>query len=159
MATATPDAPDFVFPSIKGGDIKLSDWRGKPVLVVNTASMCGFTHQYAGMQSLADLLGTQGLVLAVPSEDFEQEYGSEAEVASFCEMTFGLKLPMTKIAHVAKGEVHPFFAWLRDTQGFVPDWNFNKVLIGPDGNFVAAFGSDPDPMDDEIKGAVLGLLA
>ena len=77
----TTAAPDFVFPSIKGGDFRLGDWRGKPVLVVNTASMCGFTPQYAGMQALADLLGPRGVVLAVPSDDFEQEYGSEAEVA------------------------------------------------------------------------------
>ena len=159
MPQPAPAAPDFTFPAIRGGDFKLSDWRGKPVLVVNTASMCGFTRQYAGMQSLADLLGTRGVVLAVPSEDFEQEYASEAEVADFCEMNFGLKLPMTRIEHVAKGKVHPFFAWLRDTQGFVPDWNFNKVLIGPDGQVVATYGSDPDPMGDEIKGAVLGLIA
>ena len=159
MTKPASAAPDFTFPSIKGGEIKLSDWRGKPVLVVNTASMCGFTKQYAGMQSLADLLGDRGVVLAVPSEDFEQEYASEAEVANFCKMNFGLSLPMTRIEHVAKGEVHPFFAWLKDTQGFVPDWNFNKVLIGPDGKVVATYGSDPDPMGDEIKNAVLGQLA
>jgi glutathione peroxidase len=159
MATTAQTEPDFVFPSIKGGDFRLSDWRGKPVLVINTASMCGYTKQYAGMQSLADLLGPRGIVLAVPSDDFAQEYSSEDEVAGFCEMTFGLKLPMTRIEHVAKGDVHPFYAWVRDTAGFVPDWNFNKVLIGPDGSIAATFGSEPDPMDDEIKGAVLGLLA
>lgn len=159
MANTANAAPEFVFPSIKGGEIRLNDWRGGPVLVVNTASMCGFTPQYAGMQALADLLGPRGKVLAVPSDDFAQEYGTEDEVAGFCEMSFGLKLPMTKIQHVAKGAVHPFYAWVRETSGFVPEWNFNKVLIGPDGRIAATFGSDPDPMGDEIKGAVLGLLA
>jgi glutathione peroxidase len=150
--------PDFTFPAIKGGEFKLGDWRGGPVLVVNTASMCGLTPQYAGMQALADLIGTRGVVLAVPSDDFAQEYGTEDEVASFCEMTFALKLPMTKIQAVAKGAVHPFYAWVRDTSGFVPDWNFSKVLIGPDGSIAATFASELDPMSDAVRGAVLGLL-
>ena len=158
MTTSNPSAPEFVFRALKGGEIRLADLRGGPVLVVNTASMCGFTAQYAGMQALADLLGPRGTVLAVPSDDFAQEYGTEDEVAGFCEMTFGLKLPMTKIESVAKGAVHPFYAWVRDTTGFVPDWNFNKVLIGPDGQIAATFGSDPEPMGDEIKGAVLALV-
>lgn len=157
MTSTADTAPDFVFAAIKGGEIRLSDLRGGPVLVVNTASMCGLTPQYAGMQALDDLLGPRGTVLAVPSDDFAQEYGTEDEVAGFCEMTFGLKLPMTKIQHVAKGAVHPFYAWVKGSTGFVPDWNFAKVLIGPDGQIAGTFAATLDPMSDEVRGAVLAL--
>lgn len=150
--------PSFTFRGIKGGEIRLEDLRGGLVLVVNTASMCGLTPQYADLQQLADLMGPRGTVLAVPSNDFAQEYDSEDEVAEFCDMNFRLKLPMTAIQHVAKGAVHPFYAWVRDTSGFVPDWNFAKVLIGPEGEIAATFKAQTEPMSDEVKGAVTALL-
>jgi glutathione peroxidase len=154
---AVSGAPGFTFPSIDGGDYRTQDWRGKPVLVVNTASMCGFTPQYAGMQKLQDHLGDKGIVLAVPSDDFNQELATEAEVKSFCALNYGLTLPLTTIQHVAKAPVHPFYAWVKGQTGFVPGWNFNKVLLGPDGQIVATWGSLTDPMADAIRGRMEAL--
>ncbi len=157
MAQAADPAPSFQFTAIDGGSYDTAKWRGKPVLVVNTASMCGYTPQYADLQALSDHYGDKAVVLAVPSDDFNQELASEAEVKDFCELNYNLTLPMTTIAHVAAGEVHPFYAWISDTIGFVPGWNFNKVLIGPDGAFVQAWGSDDQPMG-AVKDAMDAIL-
>ena len=153
------DPRDFRFASIDGGDLSLSDWSGQPVLVVNTASLCAFTDQYSGLQALQDRYADQGLVvLAVPSGDFRQELGSDSEVKDFCEMTFGLELPMTEITSVRGPQAHPFYAWLREEHGFTPRWNFNKVLIGPDGSFVEAFGSTVRPDAPKLVRAIEALL-
>lgn len=157
MAEAADHAPSFQFTSIDGGTYDTAKWRGKPVLVVNTASMCGFTPQYADLQALSDHFGDKAVVLAVPSDDFNQELASDAEVKDFCALNYALTLPMTTIAHVAAGDVDPFYAWVSDTQGFVPGWNFNKVLIGPDGNFVQAWGSNAKPMG-AVKDAMDAVL-
>lgn len=158
VALAAQTAPSFQFPSIDGGTYDTAKWRGKPVLVVNSASMCGFTPQYAGLQELSDFYGDKAVVLAVPSDDFNQELSSDAEVKKFCELNYSLTLPMTTIEHVAKGEIHPFYKWVSDTQGFVPGWNFNKVLLDRDGNFVKAWGSTAKPMG-VVKETIDGLLA
>ncbi len=158
-AGAGGTAPNFVFPAIDGGAYRTSDWRGKPVLVVNSASMCGFTPQYAEMQELQDHLGDKGVVLAVPSDDFSQEYGTDAEVKQFCALNYDLTLPMTTIQHVARGGLHPFYAWLKDTRGFVPGWNFNKVLLAGDGSFVQGWGSMTGPMSDEIRSRMEAMIA
>ena len=157
MAKAADAAPSFQFTSIDGGKYDTAKWRGKPVLVVNTASMCGYTPQYTDLQALSDYYGDKAVVLAVPSDDFNQELASNSEVKEFCELNYALTLPMTTIAHVAAGEVDPFYAWVSDTQGFVPGWNFNKVLIGPDGNFVQAWGSNAKPMG-AVKDAMDAIL-
>lgn len=158
MAQAADAAPSFTFTSIDGGSYDTAQWRGKPVLVVNTASMCGYTPQYTDLQALSDHYGDKAVVLAVPSDDFNQELASDAEVKEFCELNYSLTLPMTTIAHVAKGQVDPFYAWVKDSQGFVPGWNFNKVLIGPDGQFVKGWGSNAKPMG-AVKDAMDALLA
>ena len=158
MAEAADSAPSFQFTSIDGGNYDTATWRGKPVLVVNTASMCGYTPQYADLQALSDHYGDKAVVLAVPSDDFNQELSSDTEVKDFCELNYNLTLPMTTIAHVSAGDVHPFYAWVNDTQGFVPGWNFNKVLIGPDGIFVQAWGSNAKPMG-AVKDAMDAVLA
>jgi glutathione peroxidase len=155
---AADAAPGFTFQSIDGGSYDTADWRGKPVLVVNTASMCGFTPQYNDLQALSDKYGDRAVVLAVPSDDFNQELSSDKEVKDYCDANFGLTLPMTSIEHVAKGQVHPFYAWVRDQNGFTPGWNFNKVLIGPDGQFVKAWGSATKPGSKAITGAIDALL-
>lgn len=152
------EAPTFRFPSIDGGSYSTADWRGKPVLVVNTASLCGFAGQYENLQALSDRYDGRAVVLAVPSDDFAQELASEAEVKEFCEVNFDLSLPMTTIQNVAKGKVHPFYAWARDAHGFTPGWNFNKVLIGPEGEFVKAWGSTTKPDARPITSAIDGLL-
>jgi len=149
----------FTFASIDGGELRMEDWAGRPVLVANTASLCGFTPQYEDLQALYDRYRERGLVvLAVPSDDFRQELGSEAEVKEFCENTFGLDLPMTEITHVRGAEAHPFYQWLANEHGVEPRWNFNKVLIGPDGALVDSWGSRVNPMSRKITGAVEALL-
>jgi glutathione peroxidase len=157
-SVAVADTPSFQFPSIDGGSYATADWRGKPVLVVNTASLCGFAGQYENLQTLSDRYEGRAVVLAVPSDDFAQELASEAEVKEFCEVNFDLNLPMTTIQNVAQGEVHPFYAWSRDVHGFTPGWNFNKVLIGPEGEFVKAWGSTTKPDARPITSAIDSLL-
>jgi glutathione peroxidase len=147
------------FQSIDGGQIALDDWRGHPVLIVNTASLCGYTPQYAALQALSDRLGPAGLmVLAVPSDDFRQELGTEAEVKDFCEVNFGLTLPMTVITPVLGPAAHPLYQWLAADHGYVPAWNFNKVLIGADGRLVGYWGSGVAPDAPEVILAIQGEL-
>lgn len=158
IAQAQASGP-FRFESIDGGFHDLSAWHGQPVLVVNTASLCGFTPQYEALQRLHEAYGPRGLVvLAVPSDDFAQEFGTDAEVAAFCEVTFGLTLPMTTITPVTGPNAHPFYAWMREAHGFAPVWNFNKVLLNGAGQPVATFGSRADPMGPRIRRQIDRLL-
>lgn len=160
VRAATP-APleTFVFASIDGGDLRMSDWAGDAILVVNTASRCGYTSQYEGLQTLHERYGPRGLrVLAVPSDAFYQELSSADEVKEFCDTTFGLTLPMTDITDVRGRGAHPFFSWLRETHGFQPRWNFNKVLIGRDGTVREIFGSNARPLSREMIAAVEAAL-
>ncbi|KPP88175.1 MAG: glutathione peroxidase [Rhodobacteraceae bacterium HLUCCO07] len=147
------------FESIDGGTLSIDQWAGQPVLVVNTASRCGYTPQYSGLQKLYDRYRDRGLVvLAVPSNDFRQELASEAEVKDFCEVQFGLDIPMTTITHVRGPDTHPFYASLRAEAGFTPRWNFNKVLIGPEGEVVETYGSRTDPLSRSITTQIEALL-
>ena len=149
----------FTFTAIDGGQIDLDDYRGKPVLVVNTASLCGFSGQYDDLQVLYDHYAPQGLlVLAVPSNDFAQELANEAAVKEFCAVNFDLTLPMTAITSVTGTAAHPFYAMLRDTYGYAPTWNFNKVLLGPDGRMVANWGSGTNPTSGQMTQAIEALL-
>lgn len=151
-------ADGFRFASIDGGDIDLDDWRGKPVLVVNTASLCGYAGQFDGLQALHDRFGDRVLILAVPSNDFDQELADEAAVKDYCAMTFDLTLPMTEITDVTGRDAHPFYAWLREESGFVPRWNFNKVLIAPDGSIAGTFGAPVRPESAAIAGRIEAML-
>lgn len=149
----------FTFDSIDGGQYDTGAWAGQPVLVVNTASLCAFTPQYEGLQALYDRYKDRGLVvLAVPSDDFRQELGSEAEVKDFCTLNYDITLPMTTITHVRGAKAHPFYRWLAASAGFQPGWNFNKVLIGPDGAVVETWGSLTKPLSRPITGAIEPLL-
>src|SRR5690606_32147112 len=117
-ASALPARAGFSFASIDGGTIALDDWAGKPVLVVNTASLCGFAPQFDELQALHDSYGPRGLlVLAVPSNDFRQELGTDAEVRDYCAANFDLTLPMTTISHVRGPEAHPFYLWMKAESG------------------------------------------
>lgn len=163
LAAAAPvhaggPAPGFTFPSIDGGSYATAQWRGKPVLVVNTASLCGFTPQYDDLQALSDAYQGRAVVLAVPSDDFNQELGSDKKVRDFCDANFNLTLPMSTIQHVAKGDLHPFYAWVKETQGFTPGWNFNKVLIAPDGSIAGTFGAPVRPEGPQIAGRIEAML-
>ncbi|QYK43661.1 MAG: glutathione peroxidase [Paracoccaceae bacterium] len=153
---APPDAP---FASIDGGTLSLADWAGRPVLVVNTASLCAFTPQYEGLQALYDAYRDRGLVvLAVPSDDFRQELDSAAEVRDFCAMNFDLDMPMTDITGVKGQGAHPFYAWVKAETGFAPNWNFSKVLVGADGRVAATWGPSVAPMSDPVRAAVEAAL-
>ena len=137
----------------------MSDFRGQPVLVTNTASMCGFTPQYDGLQSLQETYGPKGLVvLAVPSTDFNQEYADAEQVREFCEVNFSLTLPMTDITSVRGSDAHPFYQWVKSEPGFAPRWNFNKVLLDGDGAIVAAFGSTDRPTSRKVTSQIDALL-
>lgn len=150
---------DLTFSSIDGGTLDLSDWEGQPVLVVNTASQCGFTPQYKGMQELYDRYRKDGLVVvAVPSDDFNQELESAEEVKEFCELTYGIDLPMTDITPVRGIDAHPFYKKVRAETGFVPKWNFNKVLLSPDGSVAATWGSTTRPTARSIVREIEALL-
>lgn len=158
-STALAGARDYRFASIDGGYLEMSDWAGQPVLVVNTASQCGFTGQYAGLQKLYDTYREAGLVvLAIPSDDFNQELSSADEVKEFCEMNFGLDMPMADITRIKGNAAHPFYQTVRAETGFVPRWNFNKVLVGPDGAIVETWGSATKPMSPKITKAVETML-
>lgn len=152
-------APAFSFPSIDGGTLDTGAWRGRPVLVVNTASMCGFSGQLADLQALHETYGPRGLVvLAVPSDSFRQEYESAKQVKEFCELQFGITLPMTDILPVKGPQAHPFYRWLRETRGFTPGWNFNKVLLDGEGQVVGTWGAMTNPQSGAIIKAITPLL-
>jgi glutathione peroxidase len=151
-------AHDFSFESIDGASLPLKAWAGRPVLVVNTASRCGFTPQYEGLQALWERYRDQGLVvLGVPSNDFGgQEPGTASEIKDFCETTFSVDFPLTEKT-VVKGEgAHPFYAWARDNRSDLPTpgWNFHKYLVSPDGTLAGAFPTRTDPLSPEITKAV-----
>lgn len=148
-----------VFPSIDGGSLSMEDWRGRPVLVVNTASQCGFTGQYAGLQNLWETYQDAGLVvLAIPSDDFNQELATAAEVKEFCALNYDLTLPMTDILHVKGTQAHPFYKAVKAETGFEPAWNFNKVLVAPDGSVAATFGSAVKPHSARMQREIEALL-
>ena len=144
-STMSENAYSYSFKDINEEDmINLSDYKGKTLVVVNTASLCGFTYQYDGLQKLYDDYKDQGLVvLGVPSNDFgNQESGTNSEVKEFCESTFSITFPLTE-KNVVKGkDAHPFFKWSKKELGFiggVPRWNFHKIIIGKDGNAIAGY--------------------
>ena len=142
-------AYDFEFQAIEGHALPLAQYRGKALLVVNTASFCGFTRQYDGLQALWDEYRERGLVvLGVPSNDFGgQEPGSAEEIKEFCETNFHINFPMTRKQHVKGPEVHPLYLWLKAELGpsSVPRWNFHKYLIGRDGQPVTYLPTGVEP--------------
>lgn len=152
-------AYDFTFTAIDGTELPLSAWKGKSILVVNTASQCGFTDQYEGLQALWQSWQDKGLVvLGVPSNDFGQEFGSEKAIKDFCESMFSVNFPLTERQHVKGDQAHPFFAWT-DAQGHgQPRWNFYKYLIGPDGRIVDSWSSMTGPDSDDLVEAVSASL-
>lgn len=155
-------AYQFEFKGIDGETLPLSSFRGRPVMVVNTASECGFTPQYAELESLWRRYRGRGLVvLGVPSNDFgAQEPGGEAEIKGFCEKNYGVDFPLTAKERVIGGDAHPFYRWVVDELGETgaPKWNFHKYLIGPEGELAGLWPSKVKPLDQEITDAVEELL-
>jgi glutathione peroxidase len=163
VAAQPRTAYDFAFTGINGSALPLANYRGKAILIVNTASRCGFTHQLADMQELWQRYRDRGLVvIGAPSNDFGgQEPGSEETIARFCESRFGIDFPMTAKLHVRGKRIDPFYAWAAEELGPAarPLWNFHKYLIGPDGRLVAWFSTPTAPLSDKIVRAVEAQLA
>lgn len=155
---AAATASGFSFTSIDGGQIALGDFAGGPVLVVNTASRCGFTDQYDALQEIYQRYEPRGLtVIGVSSNSFRQELGDEAAVKEFCEVNFSITFPITAITPVTGANAHPFYAWARE-QGVVPSWNFNKILIDGQGRLVASYGATMDPRAPRLLRSIEALL-
>lgn len=152
-------ALDHGFTAIEGGPLPLSQFKGKAVLVVNTASLCGYTSQYEGLQALWQGYRDKGLVvLGVPSNDFGgQEPGSESQIKEFCAVNFAIDFPMTAKVAVTGPGAHPFFKWAAAEKG-PPKWNFHKYLLAPDGTLVAAFPSSVAPQSAQLKAAIEKVL-
>ena len=161
-STTTQTAHDFSFTSIDGENLPLANFKGKAVLIVNTASMCGFTSQFTGLQDLWESYRDRGLVvLGVPSDDFGgQELDSAAEVKSFCTINYNIDFPMTDIAHVKGPAAHPYYKWVADAHGglAVPRWNFHKHLVDSDGRLVNWFVSTTGPSSSKLLRAIEKIL-
>ncbi|WP_367394739.1 glutathione peroxidase [Cupriavidus sp. Agwp_2] len=160
QAGACPASLNFTFPRLQDeAPQNLCQYAGKVVLVVNTASYCGFTPQYEGLEALHAKYNARGLVvLGFPSNDFSQEPGSEKQIADFCYNTYGVKFPMLGKSHVRGSDANPMYALLARQTGTAPKWNFYKYLIGRDGKVVASYDSRTRPDDKELVAKIESLL-
>lgn len=159
-------AYDYSFTGIDGKPMPLADYKNKVLLIVNTASRCGFTPQYEGLQSLYEKCKDKGLVvIGVPANNFAgQEPGSNKEIKAFCEMNYAITFPMTEKADVVGKDAHPFYKWAGEQGigGFLgskPKWNFHKYLVGPDGTLAGSFGATTKPGADDLIKAIESELA
>jgi len=163
-APPKPNGPlDFTLRSIEGKDYPLAQHAGQVLLIVNVASKCGFTGQYAGLQGLYTKHQAAGLVvLGLPANDFMwQEPGKDSDIATFCSRTYGVTFPMMAKTTVKGGDITPLYAWLTEKSPFpgAVSWNFNKFLIGRNGQVKARFGSRTAPEDAELTTAIERELA
>ena len=152
---------DFKINSISGDIIDLNDFKGKPVLVVNTASYCGFTKQYNDMQELWERYKDKGLiVLGIPSNSFNQEKKDNSEVKEFCEVNFNINFPLTEITDVKGDNAHEIYKWAKKNFGksAVPKWNFYKILINKEGKIEDTYASLTNPTSKKIINKVESLL-
>ena len=135
-------AYDFTFVDIDGKNFPLSQFKGKPLLIFNSASKCGFTSQYTGIQKIHENYKNKGLiVIGVPSDNFHQEPGNEEDIKKFCMVNFNISFDLTKKNNVVGSEVHPFFEWLDKNYNAKPKWNFYKFVINKDGKLENHFSS------------------
>jgi glutathione peroxidase len=152
----------FSFRALDGGDISLADYTGRPLLIVNTASLCGYTPQYAGLQELWTEFHARGLmIIGVPSNDFGgQEPGGSSEIAETAQHQYGVTFPIAAKAVVNGPDAHPFYKWAAAARPKdVPRWNFHKYLIGHDGYIAEVFPSAVEPSDTRVKTAIARALA
>jgi len=157
-AMAEKTAYDFTLTGIDGKPLPLSQFRGHPILVVNTASECGYTPQYEDLEKLWLKYKDKGLVIiGVPSNDFgSQEPGTSTEIATFCKVNYGVSFPLADKTVVFGSGEHPFYQWAGEQAGALgqPKWNFHKYLIGADGRFIDWFSTPTKPMGPKITSAV-----
>ena len=151
-AIAAESGFDFTFDGFDGKPLPLSRFRGRALLVVNTASRCGYTGQYAGLEKLWQDLGPRGLtIVGGPSNDFgNQEPLTGEQIKNFCTLNFGVTFPLADRTRVTGDKAHPFYKWARETAGAgaIPKWNFHKILLAPDGSVAATF---PSPVTPDAK--------
>ncbi len=163
MQTQSGSAYDHAFTSIDGKPMPLSSFKGKVLLIVNTASFCGYTKQYDGLQKLHDTYAARGFaVIGVPSNDFgAQEPGKAEEIKTFCETNFNITFPLADKVEVKGAGAHAFYAWARTTLGdaAAPKWNFHKYLVGADGKLLASFSTQTTPDDKRLTSVVEKALA
>ncbi|WP_422115938.1 glutathione peroxidase [Brachybacterium sp. UNK5269] len=153
---------DFTATTISGQDQPLAEHAGSVVLVVNTASRCGLTPQYEGLQALHERYGAQGLdVLGFPCDQFmHQEPGTEAEISEFCQVNYGVQFPMFAKVDINGEDAHPLFSWLTGAHGDIPagdiEWNFGKFLLGRDGTVLKRYAPQVEPaqLADDIEQAL-----
>ena len=145
---------DFKINLINGDEINLSNFTGRPLLIVNVASKCGFTNQYSDLQKLYELYKNRGLIVfGIPSNQFGgQEPGSETEIKNFCETNFNITFPMSSKYDVKGVNAHPIYLWAKETYGksTVPKWNFHKILINKEGKVVDTFASFTNPTEKKV---------
>ncbi len=161
IAGNNSNAYDYEFNSIDGDLIKLSQYKGKIIVVVNVASRCGYTPQYEDLQTLWSEYKSKNLVvLGVPTNNFRQEPGNNKEIKDFCETNFGITFPMTEKTNVIGKNSHPFFKWAREDFGIgaIPKWNFHKIIIGKDGKVAETFSSITNPSSQKFKKVIENLI-
>ena len=152
---------DLSIKSNNGDILNLKDYKNNVVLIVNTASYCGFTNQYADMQKLWDNYKDKGLlVLGVPSNSFNQEKNDDSEVKKFCEVNFNINFPLTSITSVKGDDAHEIYKWARENHGksAIPKWNFHKILINKDGKVAETYSSFTNPMSKKVISKIETLL-
>ena len=147
---------DFKIKTLAGKEIDFSQYRGQKLLLVNTASKCGFTPQYKGLEELHERFSDKVKVLGFPANNFlKQESGSNEEIAEFCELNYGVTFPMFEKISVKGADQHPLYQWLEAKTGRKPDWNFAKYFVSADGKEVIFFNAGVQPLDkkiiDEVK--------
>lgn len=158
---ACPNVLNMRTKSLEGAPVNLCDYAGKVVLAVNTASFCGNTPQYKGLESLYQKYKDKGLVVVgFPANDFgSQEPGTAKEIKEFCELTYGVKFPMMEKSSVVPGKANPLFAELAKMTGETPGWNFHKYLIARDGKRAFSFSARTQPESSDIVRQIETLLA
>jgi len=161
VSASSGDAYDYKFDSIEGGQIELSDYKGKVIVIVNVASRCGYTPQYEDLQSLYNSYKDKNLVvIGVPTNNFKQEPGSNDQIKNFCETNFGITFPMTEKINVIGSNSHPFYKWAKDDFGIsaIPKWNFHKIIIGKNGKVVDTFASFTKPTSKKFIKSIEKLI-
>lgn len=159
---STKNAYDFSFESLNGGKINLSDYKGKVIMVVNTACNCGFSLQYHHLQTLYDNYKDKGLVvISVPSSDFgDQEFSDPEDIETFTSTEYDITFPIASITNIKGKEAHPFYTWAHEELGFLafPKWNFHKYLINKKGELVHWFSTLTNPESEKVINKIEELL-
>jgi glutathione peroxidase len=152
---STTSIYEYSVTAIDGSTIQLRDFKGKKILIVNVASKCGFTPQYEGLETLFRNYRDNLTIIGFPSNSFKQEFDTNEDIASFCQLNYGVSFPLTEQVPVRGNEQHDVFKWLTDASlngwnDTAPQWNFYKYLIDEEGELMKVFASSVDPLSEEI---------